>query len=296
MILVTDSAEIKLQKALYRAKDKSPQQRCLRIRNGEKNDDALATIIQCVSQEIADPDGMIFDCDDDEIFVVAAGMTSKKVDHLNDLLRQKLQSLSLPAPQEEPALMDPALHWKILMNEVGKKVENAQKRAHEERQKAEDEKKERLRKMIVDMPFEREILESLEKNRASRRKIGVMIVEDDLFTRNLISNALGTEYDITVSGDGYGGVSRYPARAPDIIFIDIDLPDINGLDVLRKILSIDKNACAVMLSGNSSRENIMKAMETGAKGFVGKPFTKEKILQYIGKCPRKNQLPVGEFA
>ncbi|PZQ44776.1 MAG: hypothetical protein DI551_09445 [Micavibrio aeruginosavorus] len=60
--------------------------------------------------------------------------------------------------------------------------------------------------------------------------------------------------------------------------------------MLIKILSFDQNAFAVMLSGNSNEENIIHAMMLGAKGFVGKPFSKDKLSYYIQKCKHNNSM------
>ena len=83
---------------------------------------------------------------------------------------------------------------------------------------------------------------------------------------------------------------QYVTHAPDVLFLDIELPDITGHDVLQKVLEMDPDAFVIMLSGNGNKENIFKAMKTGAKGFVGKPFTKDKLLQYILKCPKAHEI------
>jgi two-component system chemotaxis response regulator CheY len=70
-----------------------------------------------------------------------------------------------------------------------------------------------------------------------------------------------------------------------VLFLDIGLPDIDGLKVLERIFKLDPQAYVVMFSGNGSKEHIMRAVELGARGFVGKPFTKEKLFQYIEKSP-----------
>ena len=70
-----------------------------------------------------------------------------------------------------------------------------------------------------------------------------------------------------------------------MIFLDIDLPDVNGHEVLSSILKIDANAHIIMLSGNSDQENVVNAIKAGAKGFVAKPFLKDRLYKYIDECP-----------
>ena len=121
--------------------------------------------------------------------------------------------------------------------------------------------------------------------REKREKPGILVVEDDPFSQRLVSKSLEDNFDIYAAVTGQEAVSAYIRHAPDMVFLDIGLPDASGLDVLLKIFEIDAQAHIVMLSGSGSRDNILKAVENGAKGFVGKPFTREKLLQYINKCP-----------
>lgn len=290
MILITENAEMKLQKALYNVREKKAATKCIKIKYGEKQSDDLLKIVKVIDDVIDDPDGIIFDCEDDEIFILAHGITAKGAERLNTILKKEITQQS-PAQNVEPAIVfDPAVQWKALMDHVENKIFVIEKRALEQKQKIEQEKKERLRQIVLNMPIEKELVQTLEKKRQEREKIGIAIIEDDTFTRNLVTNTLKASYEMTAFGDGYSAVAKYAGRAPDILFLDIDLPDVNGLDLLKKILSIDPKAYVVMLSGNSQRENIMKAVESGAKGFIGKPFTKEKLLQYIQKCPRFKEL------
>ena len=103
-----------------------------------------------------------------------------------------------------------------------------------------------------------------------------------------------------MTGDGQGALMGYVNKAPDVLFLDIGLPDIDGHAVLEKIFKLDPDAYVVMFSGNKDRDNVMKAVELGAKGFVGKPFTSEKLLQYIQKSPfiqakQKKEFDHGNF-
>jgi CheY-like chemotaxis protein len=123
------------------------------------------------------------------------------------------------------------------------------------------------------------------KRRQMRSKLEILVVEDDPFSRKLIATAL-SNFSVSFAEDGTSAIMGYLQKAPDIVFLDIDLPDVTGNEVLAKILSFDPAAYIVMLSGNSQTENVIKTTRAGARGFVGKPFTMDKLLHYIGKCPR----------
>ena len=102
---------------------------------------------------------------------------------------------------------------------------------------------------------------------------------------HLTKRVLEEDYTVITAADGASAKQAYLLHAPDVVFLDIGLPDINGHDVLKNIISADPTAYVVMLSANSSRTDILRAMQTGAKGFVGKPFSKAKLVQYITQAP-----------
>lgn len=109
----------------------------------------------------------------------------------------------------------------------------------------------------------------------------VLLVEDDAVIRWMVRNSLKNECDFASAPTAQNVFSIYPVFKPDIIFLDIGLPDNSGDEVLDWIMRQDPDACVVMLSGNDSLENISDCIGKGAKGFVAKPFIKENLLHYI---------------
>jgi len=118
-------------------------------------------------------------------------------------------------------------------------------------------------------------------HRAKRKRPCVLLVEDDAFTRRLVSNTLKLDFDLIEAGDAAEAYQLYSDRAPDAVLLDIELPDANGKEVLSRLLTLDRDAFVVMLSANSMKENILGALERGAQGFVTKPFAKEKLMHYL---------------
>ena len=117
--------------------------------------------------------------------------------------------------------------------------------------------------------------------RLQRTEKNILIVEDDPLSLRLVKNVLQAEYKITTAGTGQEAYDSYVRNAPNVVFLDIGLPDSNGLQILEKILILDSSAYIIMLSGHTYQEAIMQAMKTGAKGFVGKPFTRDRLIRYI---------------
>ncbi len=97
---------------------------------------------------------------------------------------------------------------------------------------------------------------------------------------------------IVGAGESYAMISAHNAQqakryliyllyAPDVVFLDNGLPDASGFDVLKQILLCDPDAFVVIFSSDDYPENITKARNEGAVGFVGKPFRKEQLQEYI---------------
>jgi len=113
----------------------------------------------------------------------------------------------------------------------------------------------------------------------------VMVVEDDRFTAHYAATILSAEFDLIVCKDGEDAVQSYIDNAPDIVFLDIHLPGMSGHDVLEAIHAADKDAFVVMLSVDTVRDNIVKAMQMGARKFIKKPFTKERLIETVKSSP-----------
>ncbi len=124
--------------------------------------------------------------------------------------------------------------------------------------------------------------------RSQNQEKHILIVEDDPLSLRLVKNVLQTEYRVTTASTGQEAYESYIRTAPNIVFLDIGLPDSNGLQILEKILTLDKTAYIIMLSGHTYQEAIMQAMKAGAKGFVGKPFTRDRLIRYINGVTLEN--------
>jgi two-component system, chemotaxis family, chemotaxis protein CheY len=109
----------------------------------------------------------------------------------------------------------------------------------------------------------------------------VLLVEDDPVTRWMVRNILKNECDLITASSANKAFSIYSSYKPDIVFLDIGLPDRNGREVLNWIIRNDPGACVVMFSSNNTLDNISGALEDGASGFITKPFLKEHLMHYI---------------
>lgn len=113
----------------------------------------------------------------------------------------------------------------------------------------------------------------------------VLICDDSLLARKKMvtfikSLGVGT---VVEAGDGEAAVNMYKNHLPDITFMDIVMPKINGVDALKQILKINANAKVVMASSVGTQENLKEAIMAGAYDFLQKPLEDNQIKQIIEK-------------
>ena len=113
----------------------------------------------------------------------------------------------------------------------------------------------------------------------------VLVADDDLFVRKVIHAALSDLAEIIEVDDGKDVANAYEKHQPDVVFLDIHLPHISGLELIESIKGLDANAYIIMVSADSSQDNVKAAHAKGSKGFLTKPFTKERILHLFNACP-----------
>ncbi len=113
----------------------------------------------------------------------------------------------------------------------------------------------------------------------------ILLADDDLFIRSLIKKIIGNHVEIEVMTDGKGVVDQYRRYRHAMVLLDIHLPSTPGFKVAEEILGYDPEAHIVMLSSDSTRENVLKTKKIGAKSFIGKPFHKVKLMRLMDECP-----------
>ena len=113
----------------------------------------------------------------------------------------------------------------------------------------------------------------------------VLIVDDAAFMRISIKNMLTKNgYDVVGEAEnGMIGVEMYKELQPDIVTMDITMPEMSGLDALKEITKIDPQAKVVMVSAMGQEAMVREAIVSGAKGFIVKPFKEEGIIAAIKK-------------
>ena len=113
----------------------------------------------------------------------------------------------------------------------------------------------------------------------------VMICDDAAFMRMMIKDILTKNgYEIAAEAEnGAIAVETYPEAKPDLVLMDITMPDMDGIQALKKIKEIDANANVIMCSAMGQQAMVIEAIQSGAKDFIVKPFQAERVLEAVKK-------------
>ncbi len=115
----------------------------------------------------------------------------------------------------------------------------------------------------------------------------VLVVEDDLPIRNLISTTLKThEYKFLTAKDGNDAIMQASSHNPDIVLLDLGLPDIDGIEVIKKIRSWS-NMPIIVISARSEDSDKIEALDCGADDYLTKPFSVEELLARLRVTQRR---------
>ena len=113
----------------------------------------------------------------------------------------------------------------------------------------------------------------------------ILVVDDATFMRMMLKDILTKAGHVIVgeAKDGNDAVAKYKEFKPDVVTMDITMPDKDGIEALREIRSYDPNAKVVMCSAMGQQAMVIEAIKNGAKNFVVKPFESEKVVEAIAK-------------
>ncbi len=114
-----------------------------------------------------------------------------------------------------------------------------------------------------------------------------ILIADDLSFMRMIQKEILGERGYNVVGeasDGIEVVEKYKSLKPDLVVLDITMPNMNGLEAMRRIFQIDPKARIIMCSALGQQKLIVEAIQAGVKDFIVKPFKPERILSAIEKA------------
>ena len=107
----------------------------------------------------------------------------------------------------------------------------------------------------------------------------ILVVDDAAFMRMMIKDILTKNgYEVVgEAADGVQAVERYQELKPDLVTLDITMPEMDGITALKKIKEIDPQAKVIMCSAMGQQAMVIDAIQAGAKDFIVKPFQAERV-------------------
>lgn len=114
----------------------------------------------------------------------------------------------------------------------------------------------------------------------------VLVVDDTAFMRKILSDALtgGGHEVVGEAGDGEEAIERYRELRPEVMTLDITMPQKDGLAALREILTFDPSARVVMCSALGQESKVLESIKAGARDFVVKPFQADRVLSAVSRA------------
>ena len=121
--------------------------------------------------------------------------------------------------------------------------------------------------------------------------VKIMIVDDSKTSRRVLRNILeANEYEVVgEAANGKEAVEQYNSSRPDVVTMDITMPEMDGLEALKMIMAEDADARVIMVTAAAQKSKMLNAIKLGAFDFIQKPFEAEQIISIINKaCPEVN--------
>ncbi|PLT31557.1 response regulator [Peribacillus deserti] len=113
----------------------------------------------------------------------------------------------------------------------------------------------------------------------------ILIVDDAAFMRMMIKDILSKNgYDVVAeAADGQQAVEKYKEHQPDLVTMDITMPEMDGITALKEIKKMNPAAKIIMCSAMGQQAMVIDAIQAGAKDFIVKPFQADRVLEAISK-------------
>jgi len=113
----------------------------------------------------------------------------------------------------------------------------------------------------------------------------ILVCDDAAFMRMMIKDIL-TKNGYNIAGEAENGlkaVEKYAELKPDLVLMDITMPEMDGIAALKKIKEADANASVIMCSAMGQQAMVIESIQSGAKDFIVKPFQPDRVLEAVQK-------------
>ena len=113
----------------------------------------------------------------------------------------------------------------------------------------------------------------------------ILICDDAAFMRMMIKDIL-TKNGYNIAGEAENGakaVEKYAELKPDLVLMDITMPEMDGIEALKKIKASDPGASVIMCSAMGQKAMVIESIQSGAKDFIVKPFQADRVIEAVQK-------------
>ena len=113
----------------------------------------------------------------------------------------------------------------------------------------------------------------------------ILICDDAAFMRMMIKDIL-TKNGYNIAGEAENGlkaVEKYAELKPDLVLMDITMPEMDGIEAVKEIKKINPSAAVIMCSAMGQQSMVIEAIQSGAKDFIVKPFQADRIVEAVRK-------------
>ena len=120
----------------------------------------------------------------------------------------------------------------------------------------------------------------------------ILIVDDEAGVRELLGDALRIAgFETSVASDGMSALTSIREKKPDLLIVDINMPLMDGFELIERLRSTGDNTPALMLSARADRADVTRGLTLGADDYVTKPFGLEELLLRVKAILRRSQIP-----
>ncbi len=117
----------------------------------------------------------------------------------------------------------------------------------------------------------------------------VLIVDDASVVRLMLKKALKADFEVIGEAtNGVDALDKYKELKPDVVTMDITMPEADGIQATKDIIAFDADAKIVMMSGIDQKEMLTQAIKAGASSYIVKPFEKDRIVSTLNDVIRSN--------
>ncbi len=284
MLIVANNTELQFMQDLKACRENNPERRFFYLGFSKLHipkQCLFETFLSVLEEVPKSYMAQVYLCDDGDIIIMMQDFN--KFQFLG-FVKKLADEVGAEGVMNVIDVLDVKTHWaqlndmfeaKLAAMDVDKKNVNGKPRALDAEQ--------RILQAYEKMDAEK--IKDIHQRRKSGKEPVVLVVDDDQLARTLAANVLEPDNTVYQAENGESAMLQFVDVAPDIVFLDIGLPDINGHEILENIYQIDPSAYVIMFSGRKDKENMLRALKLGASGFIGKPFTREKMQYYAQQCP-----------